>query len=38
MILKSKTFHFKEPKSTPKQIPLFEEQEDGNLLPYEREK
>ena len=26
-----------EPKSIPKQIPLFEEQDDGNLIPYERE-
>jgi len=26
-----------EPKSVPKQIPLFEEQEDGNLIPYIQE-
>ena len=28
---------FNEPKSVPKQIPLFEEQEDGNLIPYIQE-
>jgi hypothetical protein len=28
---------FYEQKSVPKQIPLFEEQDDGNLVPYVRE-
>ncbi len=28
---------YNEPKSVPKQIPLFEEQEDGNLIPYVQE-
>jgi hypothetical protein len=26
-----------EPKTQPKQIPLFEEQDDGKLIPYEKE-
>ena len=25
---------YNKPKSVPKQIPLFEEQDDGNLIPY----
>ena len=29
--------YFNEQKTMPKQIPLFEEEEDGNLTPYERE-
>ncbi|UCD13356.1 MAG: hypothetical protein JSW60_07310 [Thermoplasmatales archaeon] len=29
---------FNEPKPVPKQIPLFEEQDDGNLIPYIQEK
>ena len=29
-----KVIAFDEPKSMPKQIPLFEEQDDGNLIPY----
>lgn len=29
---------YHEPKSDPKQIPLFEEQDDGNLVPYKHEK
>ena len=28
---------YTEPKTTTKQIPLFEEQDDGNLVPYMRE-
>jgi len=28
---------YNEPKSIPKQIPLFEEQDDGNLIPYVQE-
>ena len=28
---------YNEPKPIPKQIPLFEEQDDGNLIPYEQE-
>jgi len=26
-----------EPKNAPKQIPLFEEEDDGNLVPYRNE-
>ena len=29
---------YTEPKTTTKQIPLFEEEDDGNLIPYVREK
>jgi hypothetical protein len=29
--------HYNKPKIIPKQIPLFEEQDDGNLIPYEKE-
>ena len=32
-----KTSYYHEPKSIPKQIPLFEEQDDGNLVPYQKE-
>ena len=28
---------YTEPKTTTKQIPLFEEEDDGNLIPYVRE-
>ena len=28
---------YNEPKASPKQIPLFEEQDDGNLKPYVHE-
>jgi len=28
---------YSEPKPSPKQIPLFEEQDDGNLTPYVQE-
>jgi hypothetical protein len=28
---------FNEPKPLPKQIPLFEEQDDGDLIPYVQE-
>jgi hypothetical protein len=36
MIARNKII-YNEPKSTPKQIPLFEEQDDGNLIPYVQE-
>jgi hypothetical protein len=36
MIARSK-IPYNEPKSIPKQIPLFEEQDDGNLIPYEKD-
>lgn len=29
--------HLNEPKNVPKQIPLFEEEDDGNLVPYRNE-
>jgi hypothetical protein len=34
----TKMAHYTEPRSVPKQIPLFEEQDDGNLIPYIQEK
>ncbi len=32
-----KTVLYHEPKAAPKQIPLFEELDDGNLVPYKKE-
>jgi hypothetical protein len=31
------TLLYHEVKVTPKQVPLFEEEDDGNLIPYHRE-
>jgi hypothetical protein len=33
----TKNYVFIEHKTVPKQIPLFEEQDDGNLVPYAKE-
>ena len=33
----AKNYVTMEHKSIPKQVPLFEEQEDGNLIPYVKE-
>jgi len=35
-LLSDKPIQVIAPKTAPKQIPLFEEQDDGNLVPYDR--
>jgi hypothetical protein len=37
MVMTAKNYVAMEHKSIPKQVPLFEEQEDGNLIPYVKE-